>query len=294
VDSKKWLILQADREFGPYGPETSHFLRECFSLKYAIEANGDVADIWGLRHSNFNEKPNFNGYDYIFVEEQYEFDWIPWEEIGKTKAITMQLAGEIHVHQQFYQWTDLFDIVLHPFKKILFDTMPKYPNKKHIWYPSAMDGRYYTLKNLPKVYDVIWMGTHTREYIQDLVRDVGLVNIMKGGWGYINTLASAKVALNRRQNIDINYKAFEITGVGTCLVSDYDEQYEEMGFKDGVNCYFYKNYSECVDKIRFALDNNYEDVGIKGYELSRKHTYEERIKRLKRILNNEIGGINFD
>lgn len=291
---KRWLIIQADREIGPYGPQKSQFLRECYSLKYAVEANGHYADIWGLRHKNYNNKPNFNDYDFIFLEEQYEFDWIPWDDIANSSAITLQLAGEVHVHQQFDKWSNMFDVILHPFKKVLYEKIHIYPDKKHIWYPSAMDGRYYINYNLPKQYNIIWMGNSTRAYIQDLIKDVGLVVKLEGGWDYIRTLASSKVSLNRRENIDINYKAFEAIGVGTALITDYDDQYVELGFKDGVNCFMYKDYKECVDKIKFMLEEDrWIDIGKAGYEISREHTYEARIKRLINILDGKQEGINY-
>jgi spore maturation protein CgeB len=228
------------------------------------------------------------------MEEQYEFNWIPFEEIGNSKAIKLQLLGDIHVHKTFYKWSNLFDILLHPYIEALNEGKKLFPNKKHIWYPSAMDGRYYYFKNLPKIYEVVWLGSHTRKYVQQLKQDVGLVQMLKGGKEYINTLASAKISLNSRGEKDINYKVFEAIGVGTCSVTDYDPLYEELGFIDGVNCYFYKNYNECVEKIKLALtNNNWYHIGANGYNISRNHTYEARIKRLKNILDKNLEGIKF-
>ena len=293
--SKTWLIIQANLTFGPYGDTNCEFLRECYSLQNAIQRNGNIADIWGLRHKNYLNKPNFNNYDYIFMEEQYEFDWIPWEDIGNSKAIKLQLCGDIHVHKSYYNWTNLFDIILHPYKEALYEGKKLFPNKKHIWFPSAADDRYYFIKNdVKKIYDIIWMGSPTRKYVQELKKDVGLIQMLKSGQEYINTLHSTKIMLNSRSEKDINYKMFEGSLVGICCITDYDELYEELGFIDDINCYFYRDYEECLYKIKKALsNNNWKRIGISGSELAKNHSYYERIKRLKRILNNEIEGINY-
>lgn len=291
---KKWLIIQSDLEYGPYGTDNSQFLRECYSIKYALEQNGYEADIWGYRHSNFNNKPNFNDYDYLFMEEQYEFDWIPWNEIGNSSAVKLQLMGDIHVHKSYLQWTHLFDIICHPIKSMIPDFQKQFPTKKHIWYPSAMDGRYYYKRDLMKIYNIIWMGSKTRKYVKQLMDDVGLIQMLRAGQAYIDTLARTKVALNTRSANDLNYKNHEIVGVGTCLVTNYDPAFEEMGYKNNVNCLFYKNYNECVDMINYALsDDNWIRLGEEGYKISRDQTYESRFTRVKKILNGELEGVDY-
>lgn len=294
----KWLLVHSAMEYGPYGKTPQGFLRECFTIKYALEQNGQEADYWGLRHNNYDNPPDFNSYDYILMLENYEFDWIPWNKIKESKAIKLQWWADIHVHKTYLQWVDLFDIILNPIKQLVLPYKEQFPNQKHIWFPSAMDGRYYNIANVKnkthKTYDVVWLGTCSRPYVQELKKEVGLYNKLRSGWDYINTIADSKVALNRRGSIDLNYKNYEITGLGTCLVTDYDPAYEELGFIDDVNCYFYKNYDECLFKIRKALkDYNWLRLGAEGYTLSRRHTWEKRIERLLKIIQNNDDGYNF-
>jgi spore maturation protein CgeB len=154
-----------------------------------------------------------------------------------------------------------------------------------------MDGRYYNIdySNNDKKYNIIWMGSPTRKYVQELKRDIGLIQMMKAGQGYINTIAQAKVALNSRGSIDLNYKNYEITGLGTCLVTDYDDAFVELGFKDGVNCYFYRDYNECLYKIKLALTgDNYKVIGHNGFEFSKTQNYVERFKRLLKIMDENV------
>jgi len=281
MKKNKWLVVQSNLEYGPYGSENCEFLRECYSLKYALEQNGQEADIWGFRHKDFTHDIDFNKYDYIFLEEQYEFDWIPFERIGKSSAVKIQLVGDIHVHQTFLKWSHLFDVLLHPIRHWIPRFEQMFPTKKHIWYPSAFDNRYYFHRNLPKIYDVIWMGSPTRRYIKELQRDVGLIQMLKGGQGYIDALAQAKVVVNSRSSEDVSYKNYETIGVGSCLVTYYDSMLIDLGFVDGINCYMYKNYDEFVFKIRQALeDYNWSIVGGNGYYLSKTNDYISRIKQL--------------
>ena len=291
MKNSKWLIVQANKKFGPYGEDNCEFLRECFSIKYALEQNGQTADIWGKDHNSFTLDINFDYYDYIFMEEQYDFDWIPFDKIGKSKAIKLQLMADIHVHETYLQWTPLFDIILHPIKQLIPKFVKMFPDKQHIWYPSSMDSRYYNTdySSYDKKYNAIWMGSPTRKYVQELKRDIGLVQMLRAGQEYINTIAQAKVALNTRGSIDLNYKNYEITGLGTCLVTDYDDAFVELGFEDGVNCYFYKDYNECLYKIKLALsDDNYKRIGHNGFEFSKTQNYTERFKRLIRIMEENV------
>jgi len=134
---------------------------------------------------------------------------------------------------------------------------------------------------MPKIYDVVWMGSPTRQYIKELQRDIGLVQMLKGGQNYIDTLAQSKVVVNSRSANDVSYKNFETIGVGSCLVTYYDDALIDLGFIDGINCYMYKNYDEFVFKIRQALENSeWVRIGDNGYELSKTNNYICRIKQL--------------
>lgn len=293
---KRWLVIQSNRDIGPYGSDNSEFLRECWSLKYAIEQSGDVADVWGLRHKNFENLPKFNDYDYIFVDEQYEFNWIPWQQIKDSSAYAMHRWTDINCHKMYHDHADCFELILSPSKLIIPELQEMYPNKKIVWFPSCMDGRYFKPMNLEKIHDAIWLGSNSRKYTAQLEQEIGLKRGMAAGWTYIETLASTKVFVNSRGlgYGDIPYKNFECIGVGTCVACDYDESYEELGFIDDVNCYFFNDYEECKAKVLYALSSgNWKRIGEEGLLLAPLHTFESRIVRLKKILDGKIVGINF-
>jgi hypothetical protein len=294
---KKWIIIQSNRKIGPYGTDDCEFLRECWSLKYAIEQNGDIADVWGLRHDNFSILPTFNDYDYIFVEEQWEFGWVPWQQIKESSAYRIHRWTDINVHpHDYFRHADCFDMILSPSKLVIPELQSRFLESRIVWFPSCMDDRYFKPLNLERVHDVIWLGSHTRKYTAQLEQEIGLRRGMKAGWEYIKELASTKVFLNSREwgRGDIPYKNFEAIGVGTCVVCDYDESYEELGFRNDINCYFFKSYEECKDKILYALSHKrWNRIGQAGLKLAPLHSFTSRILRLKNILDGRIEGINF-
>ena len=82
---------------------------------------------------------------------------------------------------------------------------------------------------------------------------------------------------------DINYRSFETLGCKIPLITNYNYQYDKLGFKDNINCIFYRNRDELIEKINYYKDNKLllESISEKGYNLSTNHTYRNRIKHLK-------------
>jgi hypothetical protein len=98
----------------------------------------------------------------------------------------------------------------------------------------------------------------------------------------IGGLTKISVANSYNLNIanDINYRSFETIGCGTVLLTNYNPQYLELGFKDNINCLMYKDTTELVEKIQYVKNNDLSDISNNGYELSKNHSYKERVKLL--------------
>jgi len=79
---------------------------------------------------------------------------------------------------------------------------------------------------------------------------------------------------------DINYRNFETIGCGIPLLTNYNYQYDELGFADEINCIFYKNLDEIQEKIQYYFTNKHllENISNNGLMLSKKHSYRQRIK----------------
>ena len=96
----------------------------------------------------------------------------------------------------------------------------------------------------------------------------------------VEALNSYKCQFNLNIANDINYRSFETIGCGTVLLTNYNPQYLELGFKDNINCLLYKDTTELVEKIQYVKNNDLSDISNNGYELSKNHSYRERVKLL--------------
>jgi spore maturation protein CgeB len=91
------------------------------------------------------------------------------------------------------------------------------------------------------------------------------------------------VLFNKNIFNDINYRSFETTGCGTCLLTSYDDQYNDLGFEEAKTLFMYKSTEEAIEKINYLKANPLvaNNVGIKGEEFVRqKHTFKNRAKSL--------------
>ena len=97
----------------------------------------------------------------------------------------------------------------------------------------------------------------------------------------VAAVEAAKVHWNCSIGPDVNYRCFETIALGTCLVTNRIEEMELLGFRDGVNCFMYSSYDECVSKIREALSiERWAEVSAAGLELAKQHTYTQRCQTL--------------
>ena len=98
----------------------------------------------------------------------------------------------------------------------------------------------------------------------------------------VKAINSYKIHFNANISIDINYRNFETMGCRTCLLTSYNQHYENLGMIDGQNCLVYKNADEMIEKARFALENSdfRTSISNNGFVLAQEHTYKKRIGSL--------------
>ena len=96
----------------------------------------------------------------------------------------------------------------------------------------------------------------------------------------VEAINKYKCHFNLNISNDINFRSFETIGCGTLLLTNYNPQYEELGFIDGENCFMYSDPNSLIEKINYIKNNDTNEIAKNGYELSTKNTYLERVKML--------------
>ena len=165
-----------------------------------------------------------------------------------------------------------------------------------VWFPNSFDDTLISPRDIGKKCDVGFCGSllNRNEYINLLSSNFKFIydNFVIGD-KMVESINSYKVHWNRNLSNDINYRNFETIGCGIPLVTNYNYQYEELGFIDGVNVMMYKDNNEMILKINQLLtdDNLRESIGKSGLELSKQHTYEKRCEFLINLYSDIKNGL---
>ena len=83
-----------------------------------------------------------------------------------------------------------------------------------------------------------------------------------------------------------NIRLFEATGVGCCLVTDWKSNITEL-FEPGKEIVTYKTVEECIEKVKWLIDNpeEREKIARAGQERTLKdHTFAGRAQSLNKVL----------
>ncbi len=103
-------------------------------------------------------------------------------------------------------------------------------------------------------------------------------------------LRDSKVTLNTHIEISprsaSNMRLFEATGVGTCLLTDWKENLNTL-FEPDVEVASYRNSRECIEKVKFLLQNEKERLAIAEAGQRRTlqdHTIYKRAEQLDDII----------
>ena len=257
--------------------------RECFSLQRAFIKLNHECDVWGLGHINFEKTPIWDDYDWIINLENYDSTgWVP--DLSQTKK-TKKFIWSIDAHcrgEGIYENTfslGNYDVLLHSTK----DYVKK---DYHHWFPNAFDDSLIDKSEVDIKFDLGFCGNYVnrKEILEWLENNHGLhLDIFVIGDKMVDAINSYKCHFNMNIANDINYRSFETIGCGTLLITNYNPQYEELGFVDSENCLIYHDKNSLVEKINYVKENDISHIANNGYVLSRHHTYTRRVESLIEI-----------
>ena len=100
-----------------------------------------------------------------------------------------------------------------------------------------------------------------------------------------NVLASSKITINSHIDASTksaaNYRLFEATGVGSCLVTDWKDNLSEY-FEPEKEVVTYRTPQECIEKVKYLLHHEEERkrIALAGQQKThREFTFEKRIHK---------------
>ncbi|ETR66573.1 MAG: hypothetical protein OMM_05586 [Candidatus Magnetoglobus multicellularis str. Araruama] len=120
-------------------------------------------------------------------------------------------------------------------------------------------------------------------------------------WGIemYQEIQKSRIVLNA--DIDIageagNFRLFEVTGIGSFLLTEYHPNIEEL-FKPGVEIETFKDSNELISKVKYYLANpdKREAIARRGQERCfKEHLMENRVKIFEKIVIDEYGKNDLD
>ncbi|MFA6468254.1 MAG: glycosyltransferase [Bacteroidota bacterium] len=118
------------------------------------------------------------------------------------------------------------------------------------------------------------------------------------GLDMFKALSRANIGLNIHGEIAGEYAAnvrlFEVTGVGSCLVTDWKKNLQEI-FDVDSEIVTYKSQEECIEKLRWLIDHPKEckEIAVRGQRrVLKDHTYKHRAALLHEIVQNQLKDSN--
>ena len=260
--------------------------RECFSLQRSFSKLGHSCDVWGNLHGNFHETPDWESYDWIINLEQYDSGWVPsLSHVQGPKKIFWSIDAHV-------QGTEAIEKIFEDgkYNHLLHSTKDFVKEEHHTWFPNAFDDSLIKPMDVEKTIDIGFCGNYVnrRPILEYLESTHGLhLDIFVIGDDMVKAINSYKGHFNLNIGNDINYRSFETIGCRTLLLTNYNYQYEELGFEHNVNCLMYKNQEELISLINRVKNDDVTDISNRGYELSKRHTYDERAKFLLKNFSDE-------
>ncbi|HOK41831.1 MAG TPA: glycosyltransferase [bacterium] len=268
-------------------------------------------DIFAFNHENVIKEIKNNHYDLLFIIKGH---FIHSETIKAIKEHNKKIKIFIwYIDDPFICWLDnnqyfLFQESMKSIKYVdkifVFDEYfvdgIKYRLNKETYYlPLAFDDNIYKKLELPKKYNISFIGCQTNERYEHLklLEDYGLV-LFGGDWQELNKHKYGNVVPLDKTNqiynqslINFNYhriqtvygantRTFEVPGSGNFLLTDYRKSMEQL-FEIGKEIECFKSKEELKEKVKYYLENKNKifEISEAGYKRAiKEHTYKHRIK----------------
>ena len=260
--------------------EANRHFRECFCMQRSLQKIGHHVDVWGFGHDNYSINPGWDSYDLILNFENYDTTgWSPnLSHTTRPKkflwSIDAHCVGLKHFIDTYRSGN--YDLIL--------QSTEDFVQENSVWFPNCYDHNLIK-PSAPKSTFLGFCGSilNRKPLLDHLSGKYGLKqDIWKLGEEMVRTVSSYKVHFNINLANDINYRSFETIGCETLLLTNYNPQYEKLGFIHGENCLMYQDQKSLFRNIEACqMDADLiTTISRNGYLLSSRHTYDDRAKKL--------------
>ncbi len=166
-----------------------------------------------------------------------------------------------------------------------------FKHTKFQWLPCACDPDFHRKMNLPKIYDVAFVGSLDPKDYPERVRILEKLSKKFKVHTFhkvyreemVRILNQAKIVFNKSHSGDINFRIFETLSCGSFLITDRLNNGLQDLFQDGKHLAMYDNLGELEDKVSYYLthDEEREQIASTGQkEVRDKHTFYHRAKTM--------------
>ncbi|MGA7723021.1 MAG: glycosyltransferase [Ignavibacteriaceae bacterium] len=140
--------------------------------------------------------------------------------------------------------------------------------------------------------------------LKSIPRNPGISGILRDkvkppvfGLEMYNTIADSNISLNIHGGVAGNYAAnirlFEITGAGSCMVTDWKKNLNDI-FEIDTEVVAFKTAEECIEKVKWLLNNptEREKISRAGQRrVLKDHTFAKRALQLDEIIRKELNNL---
>lgn len=276
--SRNILIIQ---ENGRHD-KNRHF-RECFCMQRSLVLLGHTVDVWGLGHKNYKSIPDWDSYDLIVNLENYDLEsWVP--DLSRTTR-PKKFLWSIDAHCR--GMGPFLETYINGRYNLILQATKDFVDENSVWFPNCYDSGLIRPCSKKTIFLGFCGSILNRKSVLDfLTNEWGLKqDIWLLGEDMVRAVSSYSVHFNMNLANDINYRSFETIGCGTVLLTNYNPQYEELGFVDMENCLMYTSVDDICEKLDIVASDPrvLSSICKEGLKLSREHTYDARAKKLIEI-----------
>ncbi|MCX5964298.1 MAG: glycosyltransferase [Cyanobacteria bacterium] len=209
------------------------------------------------------------------------------KEAHNQRAILIKELAEknnLEIYSDVYRLTQK-DKLLLPFKGIVYDLIQTIIKDKNI---RKLFQRIPKIKN----YTLINSRPSLPTLLDSLIQDRAKPPLF--GLDMFQGLYNSKITLNNHidisRNSASNMRLYEATGVGTCLLTDWQENLHEL-FELEKEVVTYRTVEEAIEKVKYLLDHEQEckQIAKAGQARTLKdHTFAQRSVQLDAIIRQSL------